>query len=293
MVEANMEELKRLGEKLIKNKYIFAEHIDLLQNDHFSFGGIMVREWRADLVQIHGEALIYGKEQAEKKMSTASLNIGKVMVESGSSINLAIENTMNSRHLFWSFIEEEVSNQKYAVNILLKAMSTIDALLDISLRSISLGFVNHYKETTNITSKSLQHIKNQESVIKTLSTPIIQTVLDGVLHIPLSGELNEERMKDLQKKVVNECKVLMVDSVIIDFTGIAEQDSSLFPILEKLVHSLSSMGTKTIFVGFSSFVIKEIKEYGSFSKEFVYSSFRQAINELLKDRGLKIGPISQ
>ncbi|MEC2055717.1 STAS domain-containing protein [Peribacillus psychrosaccharolyticus] len=287
-----MEELKRLGEKLIKNKYIFAEHIDLLQNDHFSFGGIMVREWRADLVQIQGEALIYGKEQAEKKMSTASLNLGKVMVESGAAINLAIENTMNSRHLFWSFIEEEVSNQKYSINILLNAMSTIDALLDISLRSISLGFVNHYKETTDITAKSLQHIKNQQSVIKTLSTPIIQTVMDGVIHVPLSGELNEDRMKDLQKKVVNECKVLVVDRVIIDFTGISEQDSNLFPSLEELVHSLSSIGTKTIFVGFSPFVIREINGKGLFNKVIIYSSFRQAINELLRNKGLKIGPIS-
>lgn len=287
-----MEELKRLGEKLIKNKYILAEHIDLLQNDHFSFGGVMVREWRADLVQIQGEALIYGKEQAEKKMSSASLNLGKVMVESGSPINLAIENTMNSRHLFWSFIEEEVSNQKYSVNILLKAMSIIDALLDISLRSISLGFVNHYKETADLTVESLKHIKNQQSLIKTLSTPIVPTVLDGVLHIPLSGELNEDRMKDLQRKIVNECKVLKADSVIIDFTGISEQDSNLFPILEKMIHSLSSIGTKTIFVGFSSFVIRKITGNGIFSKVLIYSSFRQAINELLKKRGLEIRPIS-
>lgn len=287
-----MEELKSLGEKLIKNKYIFAEHIDLLQNDHFSFGGIMVREWRADLVQIHGEALIYGIEQLEKKMSTASLNIGKVMVDSGSAINLAIENTMNFRHLFWSFIEEEVSNQKYSINILLKAMSTIDSLLDISLRSISLAFVNHYNETADLTVKSLEHIKNQQSVIKTLSTPIVQTVLDGVLHIPLSGAINDDRIKNLQQKAVNECTLLEADSVIIDFTGLSEQDSSLVSSLEKLVDSFSSIEINIIFVGLSSLVTRVLTGNSFFSKVLIYSSFRQAINELLKNKGLKIGPIS-
>lgn len=286
-----MNELKTLGEKLLKYRYILAEHVELFQTGIYPFPEEQIREWRAGLVQIHAEALIRGKEEGAARMKEYCLDIGRLLVEAGGSLDMAIENTSYSRGLFWSFIEEEVSNQEYPAEILLKAISIIDALLDVSIHSISVSFVNHFKETAIIATNSLQQIKEQQSTIEELSTPIVQTVLEDVLLVPLIGKMDECRFTSLQNKVLVSCAETGAAAVIFDFSGMGHLgDTYLFHNLDQLVQSLSLMGTESIFVGFSPSAVRQFSGEVNMDKVGTFLNFRKAMGHLFRKRGLAILP---
>ena len=286
-----MNELKMLGEKLLKYRYIFADHMELFQNGVYPFEEGQIREWRAGIVQIHAKALVGGKEEGMTRMKEYCLDVGRMLVEAGGSLDMAIENTSYSRGLFWSFIEEEVSNQQYPAEILLKAISIIDALLDVSIHSISVSFVNHFKETADIATNSLLQIKEQQSMIEELSTPIVQTVLQDVLLVPLIGKMDECRFLSLQNKVLVSCAETGAEAVIFDFSGMADLgDAYLVRLLDQLVQSLSLMGTEAIFVGFSPAAVMQFT--GEFNMDNVgtFLNFRKAMAHLFRKRGLAILP---
>ncbi|MBR8646150.1 hypothetical protein KEH51_26590 [[Brevibacterium] frigoritolerans] len=84
-----------------------------------------------------------------------------------------------------------MSNRYYSIEILLKASSIIDAILDQFIHCVSISYVNHYKEMAKMANDSLQKIKENQEVMEELSTPIVQTVLKDVLLLPLIGRIDD------------------------------------------------------------------------------------------------------
>ena len=76
-----MEELKLIGEKIEKFKYILAEHIELFEEEEFPFNLEVSKEVRAQLIQLHADALIHGKAQAMESMKKTGMEIGKQIVD--------------------------------------------------------------------------------------------------------------------------------------------------------------------------------------------------------------------
>ena len=213
------EELKLIGEKIEKFKYILVEHIELFEEES-PYELEASKVVRAQIIQIHADALIYGKGQAMESMKEIGMKIGNRIIEIGVSLDKIIGEIQLGRNLFWSFIEEEVSNRHYSIEVLLKASSIIDAILDEFLFCMSVSYVNHYKEIANSANESLKKIKENQEVMEELATPIVQTMLPDVLLVPLIGRIDEWRMKSMQSTVLQKCTDFHAEVLILDFSGI-------------------------------------------------------------------------
>ncbi|MFF2854628.1 STAS domain-containing protein [Peribacillus sp. NPDC058002] len=287
-----MEELRMIGEKIEKFKYILVEHIELFEEEEPLYDFETSKEVRSKLIQIHADALIHGKAQAMESMKITGMEIGKRIVDMGIPLDKNIEEAQLIRNLFWSFIEEEVSNRYYSIEILLKASSIIDAILDQFIHCVSISYVNHYKEMAKMANDSLLKIKENQEVMEELSTPIVQTVLKDVLLLPLIGRIDDWRMESMQSTVLQKCADLHAEVLIMDFSGITfTKDNNMLSLLDRLVGALALMGTETIFAGFPPDVVKEIVTLDFANRVEAFLSFRQAMEHLFKQRGLAVQPL--
>ncbi|MFD6209795.1 STAS domain-containing protein [Peribacillus sp. NPDC060253] len=287
-----MEELRMIGEKIEKFKYILVEHIELFEEEDPLLDFETSKEVRSQLIQIHADALIHGKEQAMESMKVTGMTIGKRIVDMGVPLDKNIGEAQLVRNLFWSFIEEEVSNRYYSIEILLKASSIIDAILDQYIHCVSISYVNHYKQMAKAAKDSLKKIKENQEVMEELATPIVQTFLKDVLLIPLIGRIDDWRMESMQSTVLQKCADFHAEVLIMDFSGIIfTKESNVLSLLDQLVGALSLMGTETMFVGFTPDVVKQIEKLDFANQVEAFLSFAQAMEYLFKQRGLAIQPI--
>ncbi|KWW12582.1 hypothetical protein AS888_09480 [Peribacillus simplex] len=287
-----MEQLRLIGEKIEKFKYILVEHIELFDEEDSLYDLETSKQVRSQLIQIHADALIHGKEQAMASMKAAGMEIGRRIVDMGIPLDKNIEEAQLLRNLFWSFIEEEVSNRYYSIEILLKASAIIDSILDQYIHCISISYVNHYKQMAKVATDSLQQIKENQAVMEELATPIVQTVLKDVLLFPMIGGVDDWRMESMQSKILQKCAELQAEVLIIDFSGITfREESDMLFLLEQLVGALSLMGTETIVVGFTPDVAKRIVKLDLANQVKAFLSFAQAMKFIFKQRGLALQPI--
>ncbi|MFJ7640315.1 STAS domain-containing protein [Peribacillus sp. NPDC097264] len=282
------EELVLIGEKIEKFKYILVQHLELFEEDS-PYDLETSKVIRAQIIQIHADALIHGKAQAMESMSEIGMRVGNRIVEMGVSLDKIIGEIQLARNLFWSFIEEEVSNRHYSIEVLLKASSIIDAVLDEFLYCMSVSFVNYYKKIAKSANESLKKVKENQEVMEELATPIVQTMLSDVLLVPLIGRIDEWRMGSLQSTVLQKCNDSHAEVMILDFSGITyTQDDNMFSLLDQLVGALALMGTETMFVGFTPAVVRQIIKLDFSHQVKSFLSFAQAMEYIVKQRGITI-----
>ncbi|AOH56881.1 hypothetical protein ABE28_021260 [Peribacillus muralis] len=287
-----MEQLRMIGEKIEKFKKILVEHIELFDEEDSRYDLETSKQVRSKLIQIHADALIHGKEEAMASMKISGMEIGRRIVDMGIPLDKNIEEAQLLRNLFWSFIEEEVSNRYYSIEILLKASSIIDSILDQYIHCISISYVNHYKQLAKVANDSLQKIKENQEVMEELATPIVQTVLKDVLLFPMIGRVDDWRMESMQSRILEKCAELNAEILIIDFSGITfTKESNLLLLLEQLAGALLLMGTETIVVGFTPDVVKRIVKLDFANQVKAFLSFAQAMESIFKQRGLAIQPV--
>ncbi|MGE7876240.1 STAS domain-containing protein [Peribacillus muralis] len=287
-----MEQLRMIGEKIEKFKKILVEHIELFDEEDSRYDLETSKQVRAKLIQIHADALIHGKEEAMASMKISGMEIGRRIVDMGIPLDKNIEEAQLLRNLFWSFIEEEVSNRYYSIEILLKASSIIDSILDQYIHCISISYVNHYKQLAKVANDSLQKIKENQEVMEELATPIVQTVLKDVLLFPMIGRVDDWRMESMQSRILEKCAELNAEILIIDFSGITfTKESNMLLLLEQLAGALSLMGTETIVVGFTPDVVKRIVKLDFANQVKAFLSFSQAMESIFKQRGLALQPV--
>ena len=139
--------------------------------------------------------------------------------------------------------------------------------------------------------------REYENLIHDLSTPIIPSIVPNTILVPLMGSLNSERFIHIQEKIVKSIVKEKADTVLIDFTAISSheiEDSTNYQILidqiKGLVGALRLMGAETLFVGFSSQLVKKLVSSNAtgFSDINAHATFRTGLQYVLDKKGMEI-----
>lgn len=93
-------------------------------------------------------------------------------------------------------------------------------------------------------------IDAQRALLNELSSPVIP-IWDGVLVIPLMGEIDAERADSLRERVLEAVMKSRARSVLVDITGLTVTDADLGSEILRLVKSLRLIGADTLLVGLS------------------------------------------
>jgi rsbT co-antagonist protein RsbR len=132
--------------------------------------------------------------------------------------------------------EDEFASLEYGVQIML---SDLRELLE-----------EDRQKAQQIAEQQAQIIEMQAATLRKLSTPIIE-VADGVLLVPVIGELDRKRLSDIQQKVLGRIVRSQASHLIIDFTGVDVLEPHTAEEAVSIVRSAALVGAETVVTGVS------------------------------------------
>ncbi|MBL8632280.1 MAG: STAS domain-containing protein [Myxococcales bacterium] len=107
----------------------------------------------------------------------------------------------------------------------------------------------------------LERLSAQQAAIMALATPIIQ-VWDGVLVLPLIGELDEERMQALTESLLSALQERRARLAVLDLTGVPTLNQSSAQHLYRIATAVRLLGAEALLCGLRSQVVQTVTSLG-------------------------------
>lgn len=184
-----------------------------------------------------------------------------------------------------SYQEEMLQKGEFPIEMQLILFNTFVARLvvtELIVKGQKRGFILTWKDITEREKEKEQ----AKALINELSTPILPTVEENTLLVPLIGELTLERMENLTTKLLNECLNYHAEYVIIDFSGITTvDDPDLGQEIQKLTATVELMGAEVLYCGFNQDMVKNMVALGIHTNQKSFVSFRNAIRYVVSKIG--------
>lgn len=128
----------------------------------------------------------------------------------------------------------------------------------------AVGCTMDISETTRAQKalkEQLDTIQEQQRIIKSLSTPIIQ-VWDQVLTLPLFGHVDSTRAGSLMENLLREVVRTRARFAILDLTGVDMIDTATAGHLMNLIRALGLLGTEGIITGIKATIAQTVVGLG-------------------------------
>ncbi|KMY43880.1 hypothetical protein AC622_06125 [Bacillus sp. FJAT-27916] len=127
------------------------------------------------------------------------------------------------------------------------------------------------------------------ALLEELYAPVIQTILDDVILMPITGTMTRNRLDKIKEIALFESANRLASYLIIDFTGMTVlDDDSITMELETICRSLNFIGTTVIYSGLSAKFVQQIIGQGTSIPTETFATFRQAIRYACKEKGFKL-----
>jgi len=144
--------------------------------------------------------------------------------------------------------------------------------------------------------KEIQQLKTKiayyELVIHELSAPIIPSLIEDTILVPIAGPISQKRLESVRTRVLDYCADHRdMNCAIFDFTGVnikdlEQLDFNTFAIgISQLNAALKLMGIRPIFVGFNIQLVREFVQAGIHVEIETYANFKAALTVLYNSNG--------
>ena len=141
--------------------------------------------------------------------------------------------------------------------------------------------------------KEIQQLKEKiafyEQFFHELSAPIIPSIVENTILVPVAGYLTQDRLESIRTRVLDYMgDHREINCAVIDFTGveikdIEQLDYTIFAHeIRQVDASLKLMGIRPIFVGFNPRLVREIVQERVHVTIETYVNFKTALATLLK-----------
>lgn len=139
--------------------------------------------------------------------------------------------------------------------------------------------------------KSLQkEVDYYKAIAKEMTVPLIETLVDHTLLIPLTGHIFPARSETIRAQVFNYLKKHhSIKIIIFDFTAITPKNLQfiksieLSSTLKTLNKTLQTIGIRPIYCGFHPEVVFSLVSSGFTEELESYSTYKKAIQKVAKD----------
>ncbi|MCP3764625.1 hypothetical protein NLX67_19985 [Domibacillus sp. A3M-37] len=147
------------------------------------------------------------------------------------------------------------------------------------------GFILTWKDVTEYEDI----IKEGKELLQEIDAPILNTIIDSVNLVPVTGRLTAERLETMQIKSLTYCSEHRTTTMIFDFTSF---QYSLEPFevvgLRNLVNALGLMGVQVFFVGIGAKMAQSIVQKQISFDVPTFQSFKQGLQHIMKQKGYKL-----
>ena len=133
-------------------------------------------------------------------------------------------------------------------------------------------------------------IASYEKIILETAAPIIPSLVENTILVPISGHTSQDRFNLIRTRVLEYVGVHR-DTVcaVFDFTGVDLNDVEEFDFtiltneIDQLNNTLKLMGVRPIFVGFNPRIVREIVHAGIHMEIESYANFKTSLKTLLTE----------
>jgi PAS domain S-box-containing protein len=131
-------------------------------------------------------------------------------------------------------------------------------------------------------------IEAQRQTLLELSTPVIP-VMERILVMPLVGEIDSARAKDIMRALLVGIREHRARTVILDITGVPIVDSGVAAHLDKTIQAARLKGAQTIITGISDAVAEAIVDLGvDWSGVRTLGNLQKGLVAALESMGIKL-----
>jgi rsbT co-antagonist protein RsbR len=131
-------------------------------------------------------------------------------------------------------------------------------------------------------------IDAQRALLNELSSPVIP-IWDGILVIPLMGELDPERADVMRERVLDAVMRSRARTVLVDITGLTVTDAGLASEILHLVKSLRLIGADTLLVGLSPQSARELTAlHVRFDRIRSFATLHDGLRAAFQGAGLRV-----
>ena len=257
------DELAYIGNKIIKNKNILAENMNILLSQFLQqqaydlslpYSEEKMLEWNAKLFFFLGEALKDNKDS--EGIQYWSEKTGEAFVKSHIPLQSALRSLSIYRNVIWDVFTEELEQKSFAPITMLDVGKLIDPILD----EIS-AYIGHIYEVNNTMKMKIAYTALEE-----LSVPVVPIAKETAI-IPIIGEIDTQRSQLILEVALQESSNLKIEYLILDISGVPIVDTMVADNLFKVVHALKLIGVKSIVSGIRPEIAQTIISLGiDFSK---------------------------
>jgi rsbT co-antagonist protein RsbR len=158
---------------------------------------------------------------------------------------------------------------------------------EVVRQQVALAEQNHELEQTLAELHASTTVREQlADTVKTLSVPVVP-ILDGVLLLPLVGEIDSQRAQLLLERLLEGITTHRARMAILDITGVPIVDLSLVDWLLKATWAAQLMGARCVLVGIGPEVAQAIVANGAdLTSLTTRADLRSAVEHAARDRGL-------
>ncbi|GGB59318.1 STAS domain-containing protein [Fictibacillus barbaricus] len=234
-------QLQELGMKIINHKYDLAKNIDKVKVQYGEKPSVLtdqLLELRGELFSYFGEALFNDLKDSEEQFVAWGKKNGQLAVQYEVPLDMALNSTRYYRIVLWDFIRNEINNEKFSVETVLKAASIIDPLLDETVHSFSVAYVENNNRVLGLAREAIEE----------LSVPVVR-LTRSVAVLPLVGTIDTHRSKLIMETSLQKCTELQIEHLFIDLSGVPVIDTMVAHNLFKVINSLKLLGVKVTLSG--------------------------------------------
>lgn len=133
-------------------------------------------------------------------------------------------------------------------------------------------------------------IASYEKIILETAAPIIPSIVENTILVPISGHTSQDRFNLIRTRVVEYVEEHRgTFCAVFDFTGVDLKDIEEFDFtiltneIDQLNNMLKLMGIRPIFVGFNPRIVREIVHAGIHMEIETYINFKTSLKTLLTE----------
>ncbi|MBM7579060.1 STAS domain-containing protein [Jeotgalibacillus terrae] len=237
-------------------------------------------EERKGAIQMYKDFLTFLGDIAEKHRTTApdaliswSKENAARQVAAGGKISEIIVRYQPTREVFIEVVNEIGEQLKLCIKEQSEIIKKVDLLLDTSLNETVFA----YEAMTERMEE-----RYQEEAAR-LSAPIVP-VREGVVVLPLIGEMTAFRARYILENVLPELAGSDIHYAIIDFSGITPVEIEVAQYLNQMKGMLQLLGVQVLATGFRPDTVKSLVDSGlvDFKNTRAFTTVKQALDSLEK-----------
>lgn len=150
------------------------------------------------------------------------------------------------------------------------------------------SFRGYYEQMQRDMLKQQEELERQHTLVQELGTPIVP-LYEGILLIPLVGQINEFRALRVTEQVLESIVEQQADVLLIDITGVPVVDTSIASHIMTLTRAVRLLGTDVIMVGLGAEIAQTIVHLGiNLNGIATLANLQDGLVEALRRRGLSI-----